>query len=156
MEVKEIVGFVDDPSNTKLDEFIKVQSKDKGLSLGLIPLNDKQSVWYMQYDVKFENGINLESPEEKKEFCRNLMADFPDFVGDIIEKNDFADSYIWKTRDFDSLSSFHKENIVLIGDAAHLTLPFTSAGNTLAILDALTLANKLNTCLLYTSDAADE
>lgn len=145
VEVKEIVGFVDDPSNTKLDEFIKVQSKDKGLSLGLIPLNDKQSVWYMQYDVKFENGINLESPEEKKDFCRNLMADFPDFVGDIIEKNDFADSYIWKTRDFDSLSSYHKDNIVLIGDAAHLTLPFTSAGNTLAILDALTLADKLNT-----------
>jgi len=41
------------------------------------------------------------------------------------------------------LPSFHKENVILIGDAAHLALPFTSAGTTNALNDAKALATKL-------------
>jgi predicted DsbA family dithiol-disulfide isomerase len=38
------------------------------------------------------------------------------------------------------LPQFHRNNIVLIGDAAHLSLPFSSAGTTNALVDAHTLA----------------
>ena len=51
---------------------------------------------------------------------------------------------MWNTKDFDALPSFHSKNIVLIGDAAHLALPFTSAGTTNALYDAEELANCLD------------
>jgi 2-polyprenyl-6-methoxyphenol hydroxylase-like FAD-dependent oxidoreductase len=51
---------------------------------------------------------------------------------------------------FDLLPSFHVENIVLIGDAAHLALPFTSAGTTNALVDAHTLFNCLIEAENYT------
>ena len=69
-----------------------------------------------------------------------MMKDFPIDVKTVIDATDFRNAYIWKTRDFDLLPSFHKENVVLIGDAAHLALPFTSAGTTNAILDAKCLS----------------
>jgi 2-polyprenyl-6-methoxyphenol hydroxylase-like FAD-dependent oxidoreductase len=50
--------------------------------------------------------------------------------------------YIWKTRDFDTLPTFHKENVVLIGDGSS-AVPFTSAGTTNALLDAKTLTKTL-------------
>jgi 2-polyprenyl-6-methoxyphenol hydroxylase-like FAD-dependent oxidoreductase len=65
-----------------------------------------------------------------------------DEVRDVLDANDFS-TYIWKTRDFDTLPTFHKENVVLIGDAAHLAVPFTSAGTTNALLDAKTLTKTL-------------
>ena len=68
------------------------------------------------------------------------MNDFPDEVKQVLNKNNFNNTYIWNTRDFDLLPLFHKGNVVLIGDAAHLALPFTSAGTTNAIQDAATLS----------------
>ena len=62
----------------------------------------------------------------------------------MLRANDFGKTYIWHTRDFDLLPAFHKENVVLIGDAAHLTLPFTSAGTTNAMIDAKVLADCLD------------
>jgi predicted DsbA family dithiol-disulfide isomerase len=73
----------------------------------------------------------------------SLLKDFPEEVHEILSKNDFSNSYVWNTRDFDLLPTFHKENIVLIGDAAHLALPFTSAGTTNAIRDAVALTEAL-------------
>lgn len=72
-----------------------------------------------------------------------MMKDFPIDAKMILDSTDFKSAYIWKTRDFDLLPSFHKENVVLIGDAAHLTLPFTSAGTTNALLDAKCLSESL-------------
>ena len=41
------------------------------------------------------------------------------------------------------LPSFHKSNVVLLGDAAHLALPFTSAGVGNALLDAACFSHEL-------------
>lgn len=97
----------------------------------------------MQYDVKLSPSIEENNPESLKAFCAEMMKDFPDDVKTVLEATDFTNAYIWKTRDFDLLPSFHKENVVLIGDAAHLALPFTSAGTTNAILDAKCLSESL-------------
>jgi hypothetical protein len=67
-----------------------------------------------------------------------------------MEADDFTSAYIWHTKDFDLLPSFHKNNVVLSGDAAHLALPFSSAGTTNALVDAHTL----HTLLMQSTDAA--
>ncbi len=141
VEVKEAVGVC---YNEKIAQeyrniFTKFQKKKNGLAFGLIPTDENEFVWFMQYDPSISDVPDA-SPEELKLFCQKLLHKFPEVVQQVIESNDFTSTYIWNTRDFDVLHSFHRKNVVLIGDAAHLALPFTSAGTTNAILDAKTVA----------------
>lgn len=142
--VKEVVGIA---SNGELAEkyrgtFNKFQREDSGLAFGMIPSSGDELVWFMQYDPEISD-IASETQADLEAFCHRMMADFPALVTDILNSNDFSNSYIWKTRDFEVLSSFSHNNVVLIGDAAHLALPFTSAGTTNAMIDARMLASNL-------------
>ncbi|HEX6913885.1 MAG TPA: NAD(P)/FAD-dependent oxidoreductase, partial [Chitinophagaceae bacterium] len=142
--VKEIVGTVklDTGSADLPSTFTKYQHEHRGLAFGLIPTSADEYVWFMQYnpedaDVEQEGAAILES------FCRSQLNGFPQPVKSVIDANDFSTSYIWNTTDFDLLPQFHHGNVVLIGDAAHLALPFTSTGTTNALLDAKALAASL-------------
>ena len=141
--VKEVVGISSYHSQSEISVFQKYQSNEKGLAFGCIPLNDNECVWFMQYDRSLAKN-EIHQPEELREFCLSLLVDFPEEVQKVLHLNDFSNSYIWNTRDFDLLPSFHKENVVLIGDAAHLALPFTSAGTSNAIKDAITLSELMS------------
>ncbi len=143
VEVKEIVGYTKFKINSESKIFTKYQSREKGLSFGYIPVNDDEIVWFIQYDVRFEEQSEINNPENLKLFCHNLLIDFPEVVHQILNSNNFSNTYIWNTFDFDLLPSFHKDNVVLIGDAAHLALPFTSAGTSNAINDAEKLTQVL-------------
>jgi 2-polyprenyl-6-methoxyphenol hydroxylase-like FAD-dependent oxidoreductase/predicted DsbA family dithiol-disulfide isomerase len=146
VEVKEAVGvcYNDKIGQEYRNIFTKFQKKKNGLAFGLIPTDENEFVWFMQYDPSLSDVPDA-SPEELKIFCKKLLDKFPQVVHDIIDTNDFTSTYIWNTRDFDVLHSFHRKNVVLIGDAAHLALPFTSAGTTNAILDAKTVAHCIET-----------
>ena len=144
IEVKEIVGISSYTKSSEYQVFEKIQSSDLGLAFGFIPTKDNKCVWFIQYDVRLEPSADLSNPTHLKSFCFEILQDFPFEVKEVLNANDFTTSYIWNTRDFDLLPSFHKKNVVLIGDAAHLTLPFTSAGTTNAILDASILAECLS------------
>ncbi len=139
--VKEIVGS---SCNRKLAQryahtFVKIQEATRGLAFGMIPTNDQEAVWFMQYDPRIADAVSGE-PEAIRAFCLEMLRDFPPVVKEMLTTADLSKTYIWNTKDFDLLPSFHKDNVVLLGDAAHLTLPFTSAGTTNAIIGAKTLA----------------
>lgn len=142
--VKEVVGIAynEKIAKTHPSIFVKFQDKTKGLAFGLIPTSGIEFVWFLQYDPAISDVADT-TPEELKAFCYELLKDFPPIVTDLLDSNNFATSYIWNTRDFDLLPSFHHDNVVLLGDAAHLALPFTSAGTTNAIIDAKALAQCL-------------
>lgn len=144
--VKEIVGTVTlQEGITGLPgTFAKYQHESKGLAVGMIPTGPQEYVWFMQYNPETAD-VRSESSEDIAAFCRAQLSDFPEPVLHAMSKNDFRTSYIWRTTDFDLLPSFHKGNVALIGDAAHLALPFTSTGTTNALLDAKTLAHSLAT-----------
>lgn len=152
VRVKEIVGvsYNENIARTHAGIFTKFQDKATGLAFGLIPTSGTEFVWFMQYDPSIAD-VTDSSPEELRSFCLEMISEFPQVVKDILASNDFATSYVWKTRDFDLLLAFHKQNVVLIGDAAHLALPFTSAGTTNAIVDAEVLA----ACLMETDNYED-
>ncbi len=149
MVIKEIVGV----SSTKLSArhvktmFQKIQHSEKGLSFGYIPTNNNDFVWFMQYDIALVDPLQ-HNEQDLKSFCYDLLKEFPIEVKEVLDGNDFSTTYIWNTRDFDLLPSFNKNNIVLIGDAAHLALPFTSAGTTNALHDAKVVTE----CLLKFKD----
>lgn len=151
VQVKEVVGIASSQKLSQTHEsiFTKYQNGNTGLAFGLIPTAGEEFVWFVQYDPAISD-LQDNSPEGLEKFCKELLKKFPEDVQEILSKNDFSTSYVWDTRDFDLLPSFHKENVVLIGDAAHLALPFTSAGTTNAIVDAQTLAACLSETTKYT------
>jgi len=144
VEVKEVVGVSHNAAvaRTQTNIFTKFLKKENGLAFGLIPTGNDEFVWFMQYDPSISDVPDA-SPDELKDFCKRLLEKFPPVVHELLSTNDFNTTYIWNTRDFDLLPSFHKKNVVLIGDAAHLALPFTSAGTTNAILDAKAIARAI-------------
>lgn len=142
-EVKEVLGLLQDKDicDRYRGQLTKFQHRSKGLSFGFIPATEDKLVWYSQYDVRIKDLADDVNPKSLKKFCKELLVEFPSIVQEIIEKETYQNAYIWNTRDFDLLPSFHKSNVVLLGDAAHLSLPFTSAGTTNALVDANTLIN---------------
>jgi 2-polyprenyl-6-methoxyphenol hydroxylase-like FAD-dependent oxidoreductase len=139
--VKEIVGSSRSRKLAKryAHTFVKIQEATRGLAFGMIPTDDRESVWFMQYDPRIADTVSDE-PGDIRAFCFDMLRDFPADVKEALASADLSKTYIWNTRDFDLLDSFHHENVVLLGDAAHLTLPFTSAGTTNAIIGAKTLS----------------
>jgi FAD-dependent urate hydroxylase len=151
-KVKEVVGIArhQQLAESFKGRFIKFQHPAKGLSFGMIPTSEAEVVWFMQYDPSAgdvpedaEQRHSEAYPEMIRELCLNNLTDFPAEVQEILKQNDFTTSYIWNTRDFDLLPAFHSNNVVLIGDAAHVALPFTSAGTTNAMVDAKVLTESL-------------
>jgi len=157
-KVKELVGIARHPelAVSLQGKFTKYQQENKGLSFGVIPTSETEVVWFMQYDPALgdvpegaDARAALSYPEKLRAQCAELLKDFPEEVQAVLAVNDFRTSYVWNTRDFDLLPDFHHQNIVLIGDAAHVALPFTSAGTTNAMMDAKILTQCL---LLYEDD----
>jgi len=144
-KVQEILGIVKDAELVKKlnGVFTKYQDAEKGLSFGCIPFSETEAIWFNQFDISLVNK-ELITKKDLYDFMKFSLKDFPEIVHTIIDATNFSCSYLWNTKDFDVLDKFHKENIVLIGDAAHLALPFTSAGTTNALYDGEKLANCLD------------
>lgn len=134
--VKEILGTINNKAlfSRHPNHFTKYLSIDKGLAIGFIPCNDEELIWFLQFDVSLAKG-NLNTAEEIQGFCKSILSHFPEEVNEIMACESVLANYVWNTTDFDVLPSFHRWNVLLIGDAAHLALPFTSAGVTNALLD---------------------
>jgi 2-polyprenyl-6-methoxyphenol hydroxylase-like FAD-dependent oxidoreductase len=134
--VKEILGTINNRAlfDRHPNHFTKYLSIDKGLAIGFIPCNDEELIWFVQLDVSLLKG-ELNSPEAIADFCSGILADFPSEVQEIMQCKSVVANYVWNTTDFDMLPTFHKWNVLLMGDAAHVALPFTSAGVTNALLD---------------------
>lgn len=145
VEVKEIVGVVNLPGLIRKapGRFRKFICHDKGLALGYVPCSPEKLVWFMQFDVRFQTSLE-ESPQNLEKLCRHLLQQFPEEVAGILDAADFSNVYVWNSTDFELLPEFHKNNVFLIGDAAHVALPFTSAGTTNALQDAYTLAGLIS------------
>ncbi len=143
IDICEIVGLTTFDSTGDPMHFRKIMHSEKGLSFGCIPVSNSEAVWFIQYDVRFNKLFQFNSSEELKAFCLQKADELNGLMSKLLLENDFEKTYVWKTRDFDVQKSFHHKNVVLIGDAAHLALPFTSTGTSNALLDAQTLTQCL-------------
>ena len=134
--------------------FYKFICPEKGFNMGMFELGEEDAIWFVQLDVR--NAVLANKLEQGADvLTRHLMNDVPESFKDIIQLSDLGSLFHWKTKRMDLLPRFHKENIVLIGDAAHPLLPFTSQGVNSALKDACILSTFLQDQTLNMEDRLD-
>jgi 2-polyprenyl-6-methoxyphenol hydroxylase-like FAD-dependent oxidoreductase len=141
---EEIVGIVHLPElKSNKDLFIKVIDSEQGCSMGLIPLLEDQYIWFFQFNSSLHQ-ICENKPEIIQQFMTDRVINYPKAFQSAIKNTNFNNAFLWVSKRMDLLPAFHKNNLALIGDAAHPLLAFTSQGANSAIEDALCLASLLS------------
>lgn len=142
--VKELVGVVKcrDTVQWANNNFNKFHAAQGGIALGVLPVDTERVVWYLQFDAH-----RFPAPEKSAEarhwFVAQLAGDWADPIPHLIAKTDFSQVHLWQPVDTDLIPRFSQGNLVLVGDAAHPFLPFTSQGVSAAVRDAVVLAKVL-------------
>jgi 2-polyprenyl-6-methoxyphenol hydroxylase-like FAD-dependent oxidoreductase len=145
-QVMELVGRVRCPVSIAWagHNFNKFHALSGGLALGIIPVDAHHIVWYMQFDSRsFPPPRGNAGPEALRAFAQSLAGGWGHPIPSIFQQTDFSDVHLWRPVDTDLIPYFHRQNLVLVGDAAHPLSPFTSQGVSSALADADALARHL-------------
>ena len=154
---REIVGLVH-CENVQFadDQFIKIVDTEQGVYLGVLPLGNNDFIWFIQFNETIQ-AVNSTDFDDLFEFSKALAADYPNDFQRIISCTKENELFYWTSKRMDLLPTFHDKNTVIIGDAAHPLLPFTSQGANSAVEDAATLMAILtNQCKSETLETAFE
>ena len=108
-----------------------------GLRIGLVPLINKQTYWYATQVTEAggkDEGDDLAGRIGRKyaHFFNPVQEILSSTPSDAIMRHDMSD--------FEPLSTWSKDNIVLLGDAAHAMTPNMGQGAAQSIEDGLALA----------------
>ncbi len=143
--VKELVGLLHAPDIAENlgNTFVKVQSEKESLSFGIVPTAGGRIIWFMQYDSA-ELDFDDCSPEDTAAAALEVVKDWKGYPKEILKRSIGMDVYRWNTRDMDIPKQFHKNNFVMIGDALHPFLTFTSQGTGTALCDAIAIGCSLS------------
>ena len=131
--------------------FLKFCRTEDGISIGLVPTSTECVTWYIQCDPR-RWPICLSPQEEKRAWLQEEVQRWPDPVAEIILGSDLNRTHLWRTTDRDLPINFHRSNVLLVGDAAHPLLTFTSQGTGSAIEDALAIGDLLDHHVSRTPD----
>ena len=150
--VPEIVGLVRCPQAVAWAEYNlnKFHADDGGIAIGVLPVDAEHIVWYLQFDSRrfpvspeMADG-SVRGAEVRRNFVERLVGGWAFPIPLLLSVTDFSRVHLWRPIDSELVPSFHRSNLVLVGDAAHPLSPFTSQGVSSAIADALALAEELS------------
>ena len=141
--VHEVVTSCELPDLASLlgSRFIKTLVPSKGLAFGLLAPSPRCVIGFLQFDTQRHPAPRSTDPQELARFVRELMEGAPEPVASYLQRADWRDAHLWRPLDADLPPRMCQGNAVLIGDAAHPLLPFTSQGVSAALEDALLLAD---------------
>lgn len=112
----------------------------EGERFGIVPVSHTKAYWAGGVVCEVVDKIN---PKLYKSELNSLFIDWPDPISTII--NETPPSLINKiyVHDHDPIDLWHKNNVVLLGDAAHSSLPTSGQGACQALEDAWHITNCL-------------
>ncbi len=142
--VKEVVTSSELPELAAQLEgtFIKTQFPDQGLAFGLLAPTKERVIGYLQFDSeRYEAPGRGATPDDFRQFLGELLKDAPEPIGQYLRQADLNTAHVWHPVNADIPDQLACDNAVLIGDAAHPVLPFTSQGVSAALEDAIMLAD---------------
>jgi 2-polyprenyl-6-methoxyphenol hydroxylase-like FAD-dependent oxidoreductase len=125
--------------------FHKVVLHQYGLAMGLVSPSDCYVIGFIQFDTDMYTV-----PQNPTE-CRNLFRLCTSLIktanqslfAQYYEEMTVMSAHVWRPVNADMPNSIHLNNAILIGDAAHPLLPFTSCGVTTALDDGILLSQYL-------------
>ncbi|MFN5193350.1 MAG: FAD-dependent oxidoreductase [Cyanobacteriota bacterium] len=118
----------------------KYEDPEAGLALGLLPCGADRLVLYAQLATA---RYPLVSPLDGLAVLRRLFSGWNPSLDHWLARLGGRVVHRWRTTDLDPLPRLHRGNVVLVGDAAHPLLPFTSQGVPAALANAQTLGQGL-------------
>jgi len=120
-----------------------------GERFGIVPVSDKKAYW--------AGGVAAEELEEKnlllyKSELSSIFQTWPDPILSIINKTPIASINKIYVHDHNPIQKWYKDNVMLIGDAAHAPLPTSGQGACQALEDAWHFSN----CLKENTDDIEQ
>ena len=144
-QVFEIVSSVRDPALADRlgSTFVKTVFADRGLAFGLLSPTDDVVIGFLQFDTRRHGWPLASSGPTLRDFVVDRLGDGPEPIASYLRVADFTNAHVWRPVNADLARGMCGVNAVIVGDAAHPLLPFTSQGVGSALEDAVILADAL-------------
>ncbi len=114
---------------------IKIIFDEPGIAVGFLPLKTGQVIYYVQLAKRLYPEPTRNA--DLATFTQELLSKYKHpWIQNLIQ-NHVHTPYLWRGRILIGVDQYVVDNMVLMGDAAHIVLPFTSQGTNLAIEDVL-------------------
>lgn len=112
-----------------------------GARFGIVPLSPQSAYWAAGVTA---NQIGANEPENYKDEMLAVFNAWPTQVSDLIRDTPTHKINKIFVHDHDPVETWHRNNLILIGDAAHAPLPTSGQGACQAIEDAWHIARALD------------
>ena len=112
-----------------------------GERFGIVPVTPYKAYW--AGGISSEK-VGIRNPLEYKNELKNIFSSWPDQINEIITRTPTSRMNKIYVHDHDPIDTWHKNNLIIIGDAAHAPLPTSGQGACQALEDAWHLANCLS------------
>lgn len=135
------VGIYDAPSPVFADMAIR-DYWGVGLRFGIVPVTPTRAYWAAG---AAQPRIAHSEPATRRHHIEQLFEGWPAPIGEILASPSAESVHEIHVHDHDPLDRWHRDNVVLIGDAAHASLPTSGQGACQALEDAWHLAAAVET-----------
>lgn len=113
-----------------------------GQRFGLVPISSRKAYWAGAIASASRSGEKDEIINKQQELL-DLFKQWPATINNIIQTTPTANIHKIYVHDHDPITTWHKDNVLLIGDAAHAPLPTSGQGACQALEDAWHLIQTL-------------
>ena len=111
-----------------------------GERFGIVPVARNKAYWA---SGAAEATVGTRDPDAYRRELQRIFADWPEPVRRIIAATPGARINKIHVHDHDPVPTWHRHNLILVGDAAHAALPTSGQGACQALEDAWHLANSV-------------
>ncbi len=114
---------------------IKIIFDEPGIAVGFLPLKTGQVIYYVQLAKRLYPEPTRNA--DLAAFTQELLSNYKHPWIQNLVQNHVHTPYLWRGKILLGVDQYIVDNVALLGDAAHIALPFTSQGTNLAIEDVL-------------------
>lgn len=112
-----------------------------GARFGIVPLSSQSAYWAAGITAE---AIGANKPEQYRDEILATFKHWPEPVLSMIQGTPSHKTNKIYVHDHDPIQTWHKDNVILVGDAAHAPLPTSGQGACQAIEDAWHIADQLS------------
>ena len=110
----------------------------RGGKAGIADVGEGRTRWYLTWKTK------LDSKRQTREQLLASYTSWDPLIGQVIQATEESDIVHNEFFDIAPIQTWHRERVILVGDAAHATTPFAAMGANMTIEDTSVLLEELD------------